>query len=235
MNGGKLRNGKAPFLLGLGVGVLVGFLAGRRSGRPRLVPLFRIWRKELQKREDPVDTVLLTAMVRARYDELHRDRPRFAHPVLRLHLEQNVLPVLALYQVLQEEGLSQAAALDEAEHLLKAAFGGSFQLLQLLGRLPAPFTLFRRLTRQAMQVVFPPQGWDVEWLQDDGQILAFNVRGCIYLQVLTIYRAPELTPLFCRADDWFFAGLPPSIRWERTKTLGQGGDCCDFRWRNTGR
>jgi hypothetical protein len=25
--------------------------------------------------------------------------------------------------------------------------------------------------------------------------------------------------------------LPPSIRWERTQTLGRGGSYCDFRWR----
>lgn len=28
-----------------------------------------------------------------------------------------------------------------------------------------------------------------------------------------------------------FAALPPSIAWERTTTLGRGGDRCDFCWR----
>lgn len=28
-----------------------------------------------------------------------------------------------------------------------------------------------------------------------------------------------------------YAALPLTITWERTKTLGKGDDCCDFRWR----
>ena len=43
--------------------------------------------------------------------------------------------------------------------------------------------------------------------------------------------APELTPICCQVDDWMMENLPPSIRWERTQTLGRGGAVCDFRWR----
>jgi hypothetical protein len=48
--------------------------------------------------------------------------------------------------------------------------------------------------------------------------------------MFTAYGAPELTPLYCQGDDSLFEGLPASITWERTKTLGRVDDCCDFRW-----
>ncbi|MDO4829326.1 MAG: L-2-amino-thiazoline-4-carboxylic acid hydrolase, partial [Clostridia bacterium] len=39
---------------------------------------------------------------------------------------------------------------------------------------------------------------------------------------------PELCPCFCDRDDITYDGLHPKLYWHRTKTLGRGGDCCDF-------
>jgi hypothetical protein len=52
---------------------------------------------------------------------------------------------------------------------------------------------------------------------------------CFYLNMLTAYGVPELTSHFCRLDDLLF-GEFQGISWERTKTLGRGDDCCDFRF-----
>ena len=40
---------------------------------------------------------------------------------------------------------------------------------------------------------------------------------------------PELCPLFCDVDDVTYGGLH-KLGFSRTKTLGGGGDCCDFRF-----
>jgi hypothetical protein len=56
-----------------------------------------------------------------------------------------------------------------------------------------------------------------------------NIYRCIILDVLSENNAKELTPLYCKTDDWLAQALP-KISWERTKTLGYGDDCCDFRW-----
>jgi len=74
------------------------------------------------------------------------------------------------------------------------------------------------------------QGWDIELVENSQCSFAFNVHRCFYLDVLTAYGAPELTALYCRLDDLLYATWSPSIRWERTKTLGRGDDCCDFRY-----
>ena len=70
----------------------------------------------------------------------------------------------------------------------------------------------------------------MEMVADDNHCFAFNVFRCFYLDVLTAYGAPELTPLYCKLDDLTYEMLPPSITWERTGALGRGDDCCDFRW-----
>ena len=82
-----------------------------------------------------------------------------------------------------------------------------------------------------MQRSYPKEGWTTEWVADDEQRLAFNIRRCLYVDTLTAYGAPELMSHICAFDDWMFETLPPTIAWERTTTLGRGGDRCDFCWR----
>lgn len=43
------------------------------------------------------------------------------------------------------------------------------------------------------------------------------------------YGCPELTQFFCKSDDICYGNLHPKLVWARTKTLGMGGDCCDFK------
>lgn len=68
-----------------------------------------------------------------------------------------------------------------------------------------------------------------EIIEDSPDCFAFNVYRCFILDVLAEYDAAELTALYCKTDDWLAESLP-GIRWERTRTLGRGDDCCDFRW-----
>jgi hypothetical protein len=81
-----------------------------------------------------------------------------------------------------------------------------------------------------MDKIFPEPGWQFEMVADDEESLAFNMRHCFYLDILNYYGAPELTPVFCKLDDILMAAMPPSIKWGRTQTIGQGAECCDFRW-----
>ena len=96
--------------------------------------------------------------------------------------------------------------------------------------LPGPFAVFRGMVLRVVRLGFPREGWDIEPAEDREDCIAFNIRRCIYLDSLTSYGAPELTPVYCAGDDKLFGALPPSITWERTMTLGRGHDYCDFRW-----
>jgi hypothetical protein len=57
---------------------------------------------------------------------------------------------------------------------------------------------------------------------------------CFCLSVLSSYGAEELTALYCQTDDPLYEVLPPAITWQRTRTLGRGDECCDFRWQRNG-
>ena len=226
----KEKKRTSLFEPGLVIGALAGFIVGRRLSAPRRMPHLDAWQRALAEERGEVAAAMLAARVQARYDELYANRPRFDQRALRVHLEHNILPGLALYQVLREENNDREAALAETERLFEAAFGRLGGLMSLIGHLPQPFAAFRRGAHLIIRLGFPPQGWETEIVEDSDRCFAYNVYRCFYLDVLTAYGAPELTALYCKMDDLVYESLPSSITWERAKTLGRGDDYCDFRW-----
>jgi hypothetical protein len=213
-------------------GLAVGATLGRRMATPRRMPHLRTFHAGLVRTHGTVEGAILAARVQARYDMLYATRPRFAHPALRWHLTSQILPGLALYETLKEDatqrGAKQTTALAEAGQLLER-LDMLAPRLPLLRYVPFAFGLFRRFTRLTL-LLYPTPGYDFQMVEDTPTSIAFNMRRCFYLDVLTAYHAPELTAHYCHLDDVAFGALPPCISWERTTTLGCGGDCCDFRW-----
>ena len=173
---------------------------------------------------------LLAGRIQARYDELRARGPRFSHPALRQHLLTGILPGLALYQTLQAETTPEAA-LAEVEMLFAVAYTGQSALFPLIKRLPASFAIFRAACKLILQRSFPSAGWGMTFVEDTPDCIAFDMRDrCLYRDVLTVFGAPELTAVFCRMDDLVYGRLAPQIIFTRTKTLGQGDECCNFRY-----
>ena len=223
---------KHMFLTGLAAGAIGGLLVGQRlATQPRRMPYLDIGQQVLAETRGEVKAALLAARVQTRYDELYAHRLRFHHPALRQHLEEGVLPVLALYQTLREENDDQEATLAEIDRILVVSVeqSGRRKLVQFIGRLPDPFAALRIGNRWAMKRIYPPEGWRFEWVEDSDQCIAYDARECFYVNVLTAYGTPELTAHLCVADDLLFGDLP-GVSWERTKTLGRGDDRCDFRF-----
>jgi hypothetical protein len=219
---------------GLAMGTAIGtsIALTQRMARHHQMPNSKTWQRALSEKHGEVHGAILAAHIQARYEALYNERPHFTHPALRWHLEQNILPGLALYQVLSQENNDRDAVLAEVGSLL--AIGSTSKALNNLVNmhkyLPLPFAIFRQILRISL-LAYPVQGWDIKQIEDSETSFAFNIHRCFYLDVLTAYGAPELTALYCRLDDLAYAAMSPSIKWERTKTLGRGDDCCDFRWK----
>ncbi|MGD8405639.1 MAG: L-2-amino-thiazoline-4-carboxylic acid hydrolase [Anaerolineales bacterium] len=100
---------------------------------------------------------------------------------------------------------------------------------QLTARLPFFFTFLKRMMRPSMERNFPEPGFELEWPEVGKDGTGFNVHRCFYVDVLGKFGSPELTRLFCDMDDVVFEKTP-GVRWERSSTIGRGGEFCDFRW-----
>lgn len=224
------RKGRGRLLLALAAAMLAGLVVVRRVATPLRMPFAGLWQRALARRRGAAEAERLIAAAEVRYRELYNGRPRPARRALRIHLERGMLPGLALYQTLREAGDDQETALTEMDALCAESVTGLVRLMALLSRLPRPFAIFRRVEPWVVRLGFPTEGWEMEPVESSEDRVAFNVTRCFYLDTLTSYGARELTRVFCAGDDVCFPALAPAITWERTTTLGRGGDRCDFRW-----
>jgi hypothetical protein len=173
----------------------------------------------------------LAEQIRQRYAALLAERPLPENPVLRKHATENILPGLALYQILlQELDNDRQAALTEVDTAFRIwTLGKSRLLLAPLKILPAPFRVFKLTFSQVMKK-FPVEGWDFTHIENSNEKIAFNGTRCFYLKTLTTYGAPELTASFCKNDDVMAELFPPEIQFIRPHTLGRGDEICDFQY-----
>lgn len=189
------------------------------------------WKEALTGRHGVREAERIVARVRARHRLLREQEAGFMDRLSRFEhaeLRDRVLPGLALYQVLREEGRRQTEAIEEVVHLLSLDFDRQHRILRLLHHLPWPFSLFKMLLRLQLRLFYSAQ--KVKIVEDNRQCFAFEVTRCLTHQVLSRHGAPELTVAYCRMDDILAEALPPSIVWMRTGTLGEGAPCCDFRY-----
>ena len=56
-----------------------------------------------------------------------------------------------------------------------------------------------------------------------------TITKCLWHDACVNFECPELCALFCDVDDVTYGGLR-KIGFSRSKTLGYGGDCCDFHF-----
>lgn len=165
-----------------------------------------------------------------RYQALFAERKQYSERALRKHLEENILPGVALYQTL----LGDEDMRERAEELVEAVFRAwgtsSRQSIEPMGRLPFFYGLLRVMVKPMMRLNFPEPGWEMEWVEVSGQEISFNMKSCFYLDVLEGYGLPELTAQYCWLDDLIYEDVSPYVRWARKRTLGRGDACCDFRF-----
>jgi hypothetical protein len=140
---------------------------------------------------------------------------------------------LAMYRSLQARG----ASVEEAARLIylgTASFYNSVPtrwLMRWQGRrlLSRTFQDQRRHEAAISQQRRYPEDWVFEVVEGDGHDFDFGVdyTECGVVKYLAREGAPELAPYGCWVDYPLFAAM--HLRLDRTETLAQGGQRCDFR------
>jgi hypothetical protein len=185
----------------------------------------------LSKKHGELEAGILASRIQQRYVTLYAKRSRFQDRRLQFHVDHLIMPVLALYQVLLEMNDDAQETLDEVGEIIGEVLMNKMEvLIRLMRYFPDPFYILRRIVLLVNQIVFPKSGWVIDYITDDDQVIAFDIHGCFFVDVLADYGVPELAQVFCRFDDDIGALFPPDIGWKRKFTLARGGSFCDFRY-----
>jgi hypothetical protein len=192
------------------------------------IPSHRKWLRLLSQRYSGqiAESLLLSA---SQYYHLYLnhnlDLNKRFYPIIKTR----VLPVLALYHAMLDHHFDQKTAIHDLD-LLFVDMYFSVQLagIRFLNRtLPNPFFVIKPFLRLMIRFSDLPDGQEI--LQDTPNCFAMDVHQCFIFDTLRAFNAPELTTVFCASDDRLSAEMT-KIEWQRTQTLGRGGDKCDFCW-----
>ena len=166
-------------------------------------------------------------MIHERYRDLYANHVLPASSLLRWHLVEGILPGLALYQILREGNLPQENAFVVIDQTFEELFSTDRSKMRKLGNFPWIFNVLRLYIKPAMRQ-YPPEGWKLEWIQNDGNAVRFNMNSCFYYDTLVHYGSPELTAAYCKVDDFIYGDMSRQVKWQRTSTIGRGDTHCDF-------
>ena len=92
-------------------------------------------------------------------------------------------------------------------------------------RIPGFYALY---SRAFLKIMVTSDLWKSEPFRD-GDDFGADIKQCLWHTTCVENSCPGLCRLFCDVDDVTYGGLK-KLGFSRTKTLGYGGDCCDFRF-----
>ena len=144
----------------------------------------------------------------------------------RKTLVQTILPRIALYQVLPEGGLSQEEVYGcMRKYMLDKVAAKKHTSTAKLETIPGFFAIYRSAFLKIMRT---SDLW--ESVQERGRDhFDAAITKCLWHTACVENGCGELCRLFCDVDNVTYGGLK-KMGFARTKTLGYGGDCCDFHF-----
>ena len=148
---------------------------------------------------------------------------------LRSHSYKRIYPGIAVYEAMRSEGISQEKAIWYIREYFQRLAAKRVPFFQ---RAIKTFGLARKFPHLFMAGVKkscqPNAGFVYELPESHDNEARINIVRCPYFEICKRYGCPEITSAYCDSDDAGYGNLHPQLIWGRTKTIGHGGDCCDF-------
>lgn len=138
----------------------------------------------------------------------------------------NLLPAMAEYEVLQQNGKSKEQAFEIVSKAMWAALKKTKKSYQRLSHIPGFLLLMKKIV-PSLFAKEAGKGWHYEWPESGKNEFYFECTSCIYAQIFQRHNVAELGPMFCHADDINFGSLS-GITFYRENTICKGATKCDF-------
>ena len=148
---------------------------------------------------------------------------------LRAHTYKRIYPGIAVYEAFRTEGIGSEKAVWYIREYFQRFAASYVPHLQRVIRVPGIAKRIPKLFMKISQQSFGTEaGFIYEFPESHGNEARFNILHCPYMETCKRYGCPEVTRAFCDGDDAGYGNLHPKLKWGRTKTIGRGGECCNF-------
>lgn len=141
-------------------------------------------------------------------------------------LTQTILPRIALYKTLSKDGLPEEDVYKYMrKYMLEKVAAKKHASTAKMELVPGFYKIYSNIFLKIMRTT------DLqESVQSCGRdYYDVTIKKCLWHTACVENDCADLCRLFCDVDDVTYGGLK-KIGFSRTKTLGYGGDCCDFHF-----
>ena len=141
-------------------------------------------------------------------------------------LINTILPRIALYKVLSKTGFTEDVVYEHMrKYMLDIVAAKKHASTAKMELIPGFYALYSNITLKIMRTT------DLQESEQTHGKDHFNltIKKCLWHTACVENGCAELCRLFCDVDNVTYGGLK-KIGFTRTKTLGYGGDCCDFHF-----
>ena len=141
-------------------------------------------------------------------------------------LVQTILPRIALYKVLSEDDFSEEDVYEYMrKYMIDKVAAKKHSSTAKMELIPGFYLIYRNIFLKIMRTTDL-----LESVQNHGEdYFDVTIKKCLWHTACVENGCAKLCSLFCDVDDVTYGGLK-KIGFTRTKTLGYGGDCCDFHF-----
>lgn len=141
-------------------------------------------------------------------------------------LVQTILPRIAMYKALSQDGLPEESAYEYMRKYMMDKVGAKkHSSVAKMEAVPGFYSIYSKIFLKIMRKT------DLqESVQKQGKgYFDVTIRKCLWHTACVENGCADLCRLFCDVDNVTYGGLK-KLGFTRTKTLGYGGDCCDFHF-----
>lgn len=141
-------------------------------------------------------------------------------------LTNTILPRIALYRILLNFEPNKNIVLDTMrKYMIDVVAESKHKSTAKMEKIPGFYYIYKTVFLKIMRTT----DLQVSTQEDGKKYYNITITRCLWHDACVEHGCPELCPLFCDVDDVTYGGLH-KIGFSRTKTLGYGGDCCDFHF-----
>lgn len=141
-------------------------------------------------------------------------------------LARTILPRIALYKCLSEEGFSEEEVYKYMrKYMLDKVAAKKHASTAKMELVPGFYAIYSRIFLKIMRTTDLQESTQAH----GSDYYDVTIKKCLWHTACVENGCENLCRLFCDVDDVTYGGLK-KIGFTRTKTLGYGGDCCDFHF-----
>lgn len=183
-------------------------------------------RKEIEKRLDANTSLEVWLLSKKKLEDMLNKYDGLPEGV-QVHTHGFIFPIAAIYLSLKAKAPEQAFEIMQYTMKEKSSkFGKS---LAKMTYIPGFKKIFLSMWDSMSRKMFgEASGFKNIFYECPKGEFRMDITQCPYNKYLTEAGCPELTKLFCENDIYSYGNIP-GLKFTRTKTLGTGGDCCDFK------